>query len=188
MVSALLALRLASAAAAGPAVPAATGPALAPAANPQTQAIPLEVGELRRMVGEAAGAATPGAVQAAGYRLACTPGSGAQATCRFGRALGRIEVEPSFELDGRIPVRRLRLQVAGGRVTAISFRVSPDAYDTVQSLFDAAYGQPVVSRGRLRTEIGPRPQVKMVWRGPRTLARVTDPALPDLRMLVTVQG
>lgn len=168
----------------------ASGPApQAPTAEPA--AIELTIAELRAMIGEPQAAAAASPIAAGGYSLACAPTPKAaqvETSCRFARRLGQITLHPTFELAGHVRLKELRLELADGRIAGVAFRTSPDAYDAVLMLLDKAYGEPRLSHAVVRTELGPRDQVKLVWSAGGRVSRAVDPAPPDLDLLVDLHG
>ena len=152
-------------------------------------AVDLTLGQLRSLIGQPEDAAA--GIAAPGYVLACAPPAAAgqvEVACRFARTLGRTAIHPSYELAGRVLLRELRLKVEHGRIAGLSLRASVDDYDTVESLLAKAYGPPKLTRGVIRTELGPRDQVQLVWRAAGQVARLVDPAPPDLGLRVDLGG
>lgn len=162
----------------------------APRTPDTTGAADLTLPELSALIGQPEQAAAADGI-ATGYSLACARPSAAgqvELSCRFARMLGHTAIHPNFELAGRIPIRELRLKVKDGRIAGLSLRTSVDSYDAVQELLAKAYGPPKLTRGVIRTELGPRDQVKLVWSGAGHAARVVDPAPPDLGLVVDLGG
>lgn len=183
MLAAILALGLAA-----PAAPAA--PPAASSAGPPEGTVAVTLPELRALIGQPQQAAA-GEIATPGYALACTPPAKAgqvEVSCRFARTIGDTTIHPSFELAGRIAIRELRLDLQGGRVAGLSFRASGDDYDAVQALLTKAYGAAKLSRGVIRTELGPRDQVRLVWGAASRAARIVDPAPPDFGLQVELGG
>jgi hypothetical protein len=164
-------------------------PAAAPAPA-ATAPIELTIPQLRALIGRPETAAAARLMGAGGYSLACAPASAgaAQASCRFARTFGQVTVHPTFELASRVRLRELRLETADGRIAGIAFRASPDDYDKVRILLDKAYGEPKLTRDVVRTELGPRDQVKLVWGASGRVSRLVDPAPPDLGLVADLHG
>jgi hypothetical protein len=165
------------------ATPSAARPPEAPAA------VELTLGQLRSLIGQPEDAAA--GIAAPGYALACAPPAAAgqvEISCRFTRTLGGAAIHPSYELAGEVLLRELRLKIEQGHIAGLSLRASVDDYDTVQRLLAKAYGPPKLTRSVIRTELGPRDQVQLVWRAAGQVARLVDPAPPDLGLRVDLGG
>jgi hypothetical protein len=76
----------------------------------------------------------------------------------------------------------------GQQVAAADFRASPDDYTALKLLIDGAFGSPAIRRSSVSTELGPRPQVSLTWRASGHVIRLTDPAPPDLGILVRISS
>jgi hypothetical protein len=104
---------------------------------------------------------------------------------RYGHALLAQGIRPAAD---RRPVS-VRYVFVKGRLSAIRYTASRDAFDKVTHRLKAAYGSPqAVLRDQVKTEIGKLDRVRMSWAAPSGTAVLTDPADPHLDLAVELRA
>jgi len=104
--------------------------------------------------------------------------------CRYADIYGAFELPPSVPLDTHLSASRVRYRFVDNRLTAISLRVSVDAYNDLLADLAPTYGAPtrtVVDRvgfgaGRMRA------RVRLTWTRPAGALELIDPSPDPLRL------
>lgn len=147
--------------------------------------------------------ALPRPVDAQGQVVAdCQPHAGAAPSaprlqssermeCRYVGKYGAYELPASFPLRGRYRIRQPVFEFVGGRLAAIRFRTSTDAFSQLMATLRSNYGPPQrVERDTVRVEGVALPRVAARWARDGQIVSLTDPSSsPDqleVRMAVAV--
>ena len=105
--------------------------------------------------------------------------------CRYSGKYGAFQLPESFPLAGRYRIRQPVFEFMDGRLTAIRFRTSTDAFARVMASLRRSYGQPRrLTRDMVRIDGVSLPRLRATWRIPGRVVTLTDPSADPDRLEV----
>lgn len=97
--------------------------------------------------------------------------------CRYVVRYGAYQLPVSFPLVGSRRIRRPVFEFVGGRLAAIRFRTTTDAFNQLMTVLQRGYGAPqTIVRDSVRVEGVTLPRIRATWRGRGETVTLTDPS------------
>jgi hypothetical protein len=109
--------------------------------------------------------------------------------CAYFSQYGRFMLPDPVALGPRIVTRRLRFTFEDGRLSAIEYRTSVNAYDDLAARLNTRYGPSArLTRDSVKTSAGAYPRVRRTWQAPDGQIELIDPVAPytDLSLRLSV--
>jgi hypothetical protein len=106
-----------------------------------------------------------------------SPAAGRRLECRYVAKYGPNELPVSFPLSERIRIRKPVFEFVGGRLSAVRFRATTNAFSDLMAILHRGYGPPQrIVRDIVRVEGLGLPRVQATWRAAGVTVTLTAPS------------